>query len=226
MITKSDLLILQEGGVDLIYFVDSFLEKQISEEKDSQKYELLVQVYSEGWGSSIGNFVGRHAANLAKGFSQGYQSSNAANGPKQSPEQVAQKALEMLKNAGLLGNAELQQLTNYLKQQIENMNMGNRMAGKTSAPPEVKFGGAPAPAPAPAPSPAPGPITSSYNPELNFYGFTQILEGQTKEAPQGRRNAECARCGNKEKAKLYDINAGKAKCSKCGGYLNLLQSNS
>ena len=205
MITKSDLLILQEGGVDLIYFVDSFLEKQISEEKDSQKYELLVQVYSEGWGSSIGNFVGRAAGNLAKGFSQGYQSSNVTN-----PEQAAQKALEMLKNAGLLNNDELQKMTNELKEKIKNM----------TAPAPVPLGGGAFGRGGTA------PITSSYNPELNFYGFTQILEGQTKEAPQGRRNAECARCGNKEKAKLYDINAGKAKCGKCGGYLNLLQSNS
>ena len=43
-----------------------------------------------------------------------------------------------------------------------------------------------------------------------------------KNAPQGKRNAECSRCGSKEKAKLYDINAGKAKCKNCGGYLNLI----
>lgn len=45
---------------------------------------------------------------------------------------------------------------------------------------------------------------------------------KTKNAPQGHRNAECSRCGNKEKAKLYDINAGKAKCKNCGGFLNLI----
>ena len=74
---------------------------------------------------------------------------------------------------------------------------------------------------------------------INFYEFQQILENahpygndtkagitktasKTKDAPQGHRNAECSRCGNKEKAKLYDINAGKAKCKNCGGYLNLI----
>lgn len=43
-----------------------------------------------------------------------------------------------------------------------------------------------------------------------------------KNAPQGKRNAECSRCGSKDKAKLFDINAGKAKCKNCGGYLNLI----
>ena len=43
-----------------------------------------------------------------------------------------------------------------------------------------------------------------------------------KKAPNSRKNAECARCGNKEKAKLFDINAGKAKCKNCGGYLHLI----
>jgi late competence protein required for DNA uptake (superfamily II DNA/RNA helicase) len=81
---------------------------------------------------------------------------------------------------------------------------------------------------------------------ISFYEFQQILENahpygdwedhfdndteagitktasKTKNAPQGHRNAECSRCGNKEKAKLYDINAGKAKCKNCGGYLNLI----
>lgn len=63
---------------------------------------------------------------------------------------------------------------------------------------------------------------------INFYEFEQILENagvKTKNAPQGHRNAECSRCGNKEKAKLYDINAGKAKCKNCGGYLNLIANN-
>jgi len=60
---------------------------------------------------------------------------------------------------------------------------------------------------------------------INFYEFQQILEAKTKNAPQGHRNAECSRCGNKEKAKMYDINAGKAKCRNCGGYLNLISSD-
>lgn len=241
MITKRDLLILQEGGVDLINLVDSFLEERISKENDPQRYELLVKIYSEGWGQAVGNWVGRQAGNvlggignLAGGLAQGFQGTSAGQAIsgavkkasagtggmfQQNPEQVAQKALDMLKNAGLLGDAELQQLTNYFKQQIsvKNMNMGDRMAGKAQAtPPSVSFGGHTGAIPD-----ALRGIGDSYNPELNFYGFTQILEGQAKEAPQGRRNAECARCGNKEKAKLYDINAGKAKCSKCGGYLNL-----
>lgn len=49
-----------------------------------------------------------------------------------------------------------------------------------------------------------------------------ITTKEPKNAPQGKRNAECARCGNKDKAKLYDINAGKAKCKNCGGYLHLI----
>lgn len=50
----------------------------------------------------------------------------------------------------------------------------------------------------------------------------RVKDEGPKNAPHGKRNAECSRCGNKEKAKLYDINAGKAKCKNCGGYLNLI----
>lgn len=50
----------------------------------------------------------------------------------------------------------------------------------------------------------------------------RVKDEGPKNAPQGKRNAECARCGNKDKAKLYDINAGKAKCKNCGGYLHLI----
>jgi len=65
---------------------------------------------------------------------------------------------------------------------------------------------------------------------INFREFLETLEEnnatispkKVKNAPHGRRNAECSRCGAKDKAKLYDINAGKAKCKECGGYLNLV----
>lgn len=52
--------------------------------------------------------------------------------------------------------------------------------------------------------------------------INRVKKEGPKNAPQGKRNAECARCGNKDKAKLYDINAGKAKCKNCGGYLHLI----
>lgn len=62
---------------------------------------------------------------------------------------------------------------------------------------------------------------------ITFSEFVKNLnEDKVKNAPQGKRNAECARCGNKDKAKLYDINAGKAKCKNCGGYLHLVSSDS
>jgi len=51
---------------------------------------------------------------------------------------------------------------------------------------------------------------------------TKLESREVKNAPQGKRNAECSRCGAKDKAKMYDINAGKAKCKNCGGYLNLV----
>lgn len=50
----------------------------------------------------------------------------------------------------------------------------------------------------------------------------RVKDEGPKNAPHGKRNAECSRCGNKDKAKLYDINAGKAKCKNCGGYLHLI----
>lgn len=61
---------------------------------------------------------------------------------------------------------------------------------------------------------------------ITFYEFCKILENKVKDAPQGKRNAECARCGLKDKARLYDINAGKAKCKNCGGYLHLISTES
>ena len=51
---------------------------------------------------------------------------------------------------------------------------------------------------------------------------TKLESREVKNAPQGKRNAQCSRCGAKDKAKMYDINAGKAKCKNCGGYLNLV----
>jgi len=36
--------------------------------------------------------------------------------------------------------------------------------------------------------------------------------------------AVCARCGKEGRASLFDINAGKAKCRGCGGYMNKVEN--
>lgn len=217
MINKNDLVYLQENGFDVIGFIDSYLENKIANENDPERYELLVKVYSEGWGETIGKMAGnvvQGAKNFGQGLAKGYQgavaaSDNASKGffgdlakgfsgtSGENPEKVAEKALQMLKNAGLMNDSDLQKMMQYFTHQISmrNMNMGDRMAGKHNQPaPHVQFGTPGTPA-TPPPTTPPGtpptkkpgdwsgwdgksPMNSSYNPELNFYNFSRILESK------------------------------------------------
>jgi hypothetical protein len=250
MITKKDLLDLQYNyNLNLVKFIDSFFEDQIAKENNLERHELLVKIYSEGWGAAIGNFAGNlanRASQFGKDMVQNYQNAKQAadnygtnffgdlsQGWKQSmgqasqgdPEQVATQAIEMLKNAGLLTDPNLQKMMqNVVDQAKKQKQMAKAKSGDMTAVDWSKFQGQNNPIQANRPmGGASGtgafgrnPVKASENFNLNFYGFTQILESEL----YFETKATCSRCGKEGRSSIYDINAGKAKCKDCGGFMN------
>lgn len=255
MITKIDLLDLQENyNVDLIKFIDSFFEEQIARENNLEKHELLLKIYSEGWGSSIGKFAGnlvnkagQFANNIAQGYqdtkqaadnygtnffgdlSKGWQQARGQGG--QDPEQVATQAIEMLKNANLLTDPNLQKMMqNLVDQAKKQKQMAKAKAGDMGAVDWGKFQGKNHPIQSNRPmGGASGtgafgrnPVAASEGFNLNFYGFTQILESEL----YFETKSTCSRCGKEGRSSIYEINAGKARCKDCGGFMNKSESSS
>lgn len=123
MITKS-LLIEASQKINLIKFIDNFLEQKIAKENDIEKYNILLEVYSEGWGDTIsnwmtkaGDFFGKIKSNVGKSNDSFWQ---AYNKHSYNPElNIAQKAYEMLKKANLLSDPTLK---DSLETLIYNLN--------------------------------------------------------------------------------------------------------
>jgi hypothetical protein len=210
MITKRDLLDLQENyDVNLVKFIDSFFEEQIARENNLERHELLVKIYSEGWGDTIqkwtdkaGSFIGKLGKGVANTVGNVYKSGKEAGdnygqgffknlaqgwnqGNQSDPEQVATQAIEMLKNAGLLADPNLQKMMqNVVDQAKKQKQMAQAKTGDMSAVDWSKFQGQNNPIQANRPmGGASGtgafgrnPVKASENFNLNFYGFTQILE--------------------------------------------------
>lgn len=58
--------------------------------------------------------------------------------------------------------------------------------------------------------------------EFDYKNLTTVLpKHELDPLPKKKKgNAQCARCGNIQSASIYNMNAGKAKCKLCGGFLH------
>ena len=145
--------------INLIKLIDNYIEQEIAKEKIIKKQNELIKVYAEGWGETIGKWMGSTKNYLNKNFSDFRQSYNQNSNqsvpgninqntqpqqPQQNPQQAnlanqqeyqlkqAQQAYEILKNSGLLNDANLEKqlndIINNLNSTISKQNNSNPQA--------------------------------------------------------------------------------------------------
>jgi hypothetical protein len=122
MIQLQDLINFQKYG-NLKKLIDNYLEQKISQENNVEKYNLLVEVYSEGWGDTvsnwygkIGDFLGSTKTNFQKAKDNFWQNYDKHVSPNN--VEIAKRAYQMLEKTGLLKDENLKK---YLLDSIENM---------------------------------------------------------------------------------------------------------
>lgn len=169
-ITEKELLEMSEK-INLVEFIDNFLEEKISKEKDPEKLALLEKTYSEGW-ENVGNWFGNLRKNMRtwkNQFQVGYNRQVDDPGDKHR-SRVAVQAYKMIKNAKI----ETPELRKAFADLFKKFSDSRKpvLAGK---PPEAP---ATPEAPAAETTPAPAPTAATESISHNFK--TWLFESEAK----------------------------------------------